>query len=309
LIVTFTINPSLDSVVTADRLVFEDRAYILSRSADAGGRGINASRVIHSFGGKTLALLASGGRTGSKIEKFLAESGFPSQSLHIKNESRRNMTISDRQGLAIRLNELGPSISSGELKQLYKLLEASIGKASWLMICGSIPPSVPPHFYCELITLARSHNVKTLLDTDGEALAHALEVHPTVIKPNQQEAERLLGTVLITKSQFIEAVDRMRTMGAESVILSLGSRGAIAKDAHHTWEAIPPRVDALSPIGAGDAVAAAFVWAMDQKKSFTDSVRWGVAAGTASATLPGMQFANLQQAKETYKGVEVRALD
>ena len=153
-------------------------------------------------------------------------------------------TISDRQGLAMRLNELGPSISAAELKQLYKLLEASIGKASWLMICGSIPPGVPPHFYCDLITLARSRDVKTLLDTDGEALAHALETHPTVIKPNQQEAERLLGTVLITKSQFIEAVDRMRAMGAESVILSLGSRGAIAKNAQHTWEVIPPRVDA-----------------------------------------------------------------
>ncbi|MGH9663678.1 MAG: 1-phosphofructokinase family hexose kinase, partial [Bryobacteraceae bacterium] len=160
MIVTLTINPSLDSAVTVDRLVFEDRAYILSRSADAGGRGINASRVIHSFGGKTLALLASGGRTGSKIEKFLAESAFPSQALHIKNESRTNMTISDRQGLAIKLNEPGPPISPEELKQFYKLLEAVIGKASWLMICGSIPPGVPPHFYCELITLARSRHVK-----------------------------------------------------------------------------------------------------------------------------------------------------
>lgn len=265
--------------------------------------------MIHSFGGKTLALLTSGGRTGSKIEKFLSEGGFPSDAVRIKNESRTNMTISDRQGLAIRLNEIGPSISPSELKQLYQLVEGAISKASWLMICGSIPPGVPPHFYCELIAFARARRVKTLLDTDGEALVHALEAHPTVIKPNQQEAERLLGTVLITKSQFIGAADRMRTMGAESVILSLGSRGAVAKDAHNTWEVVPPRVDALSPIGAGDATAAAFVWSMDRKKSFADSVRWGVAAGTASATLPGMQFANLQQIKEIYKGVEVKALD
>ena len=309
MIVTFTVNPSLDRTVTVDRLVFEDRAYILSRSEDAGGRGINASRVIHSFGGKTLALLTGGGSTGTKIEKFLAKSGFPSEAMRIENESRTNLTISDRQGLAIKLNELGPPISADELKQLYNLLEAVIGKASWLMICGSIPPGVPPHFYCELITLARSRKVKTLLDTDGEALIHALETHPTVIKPNLQEAERLLGTVLITKSQFLQAVDRIRAMGAESVILSLGSRGAIAKDASHTWEVIPPRVDALSPIGAGDALAAAFVWAMDRKNTFADAARWGVAAGTASAILRGMQFANLQQTKEIYKQVEVKPLD
>ena len=214
MIVTFTINPSLDRIVTADRLVFEDRAYILSRSEDAGGRGINASRVIHSYGGKTLAVFSSGGVTGTKIEKFLSKSGFPSQSVPIKNESRTNLTISDRQGLTVKLNERGPAISADELKQMFAAVESVIAKASWLMICGSIPPGVPPHYYCDLIGLARKRGVKTLLDTDGDALLHALEAHPTVIKPNHQEAERLLGTVLITKSQFLDAVERIRAMGA-----------------------------------------------------------------------------------------------
>jgi fructose-1-phosphate kinase PfkB-like protein len=60
LILTLTINPALDRIITADRLVFEDRGYILDRSEAAGGRGINASQVIHAFGGKTTALLTAG---------------------------------------------------------------------------------------------------------------------------------------------------------------------------------------------------------------------------------------------------------
>ena len=47
-------------------------------------------------------------------------------------------------------------------------------------------------------------------------------------------------------------------------------------------------------------------WAFEKKKTFADAVRWGVAAGTASAALPGMNFATLEQTKETYKKVEVR---
>jgi fructose-1-phosphate kinase PfkB-like protein len=35
-------------------------------------------------------------------------------------------------------------------------------------------------------------------------------------------------------------------------------------------------------------------------------VRWAVAAGTASARLPGMEFASLEQTKETYRSVEVK---
>jgi fructose-1-phosphate kinase PfkB-like protein len=37
-----------------------------------------------------------------------------------------------------------------------------------------------------------------------------------------------------------------------------------------------------------------------------DALRWGVAAGTASARLPGMSFASLAQAREIYRQVEVR---
>jgi len=95
-------------------------------------------------------------------------------------------------------------------------------------------------------------------------------------------------------------------MGPEAVILSLGSRGALAASADGILEALPPRVEALCPIGAGDALAAAFVWAIEKKKSFADAVRWGVAAGTASATLPGMNFPTLDQTKAIYKQVEVR---
>jgi fructose-1-phosphate kinase PfkB-like protein len=97
-------------------------------------------------------------------------------------------------------------------------------------------------------------------------------------------------------------------MGPESVILSLGSRGALAASAEGIFEIVPPRVEALSPIGAGDAMAAAFVWALDKKKTFPDALRWGVATGTASAMLPGTDFPTLEQAKAIYKNVEVRTV-
>src|SRR5213075_1505284 len=104
----------------------------------------------------------------------------------------------------------------------------------------------------------------TLLDTDGEALLRALEAKPTVITPNQPEAERLLGRAILTRTQSLEAVTRIHAMGPETAILSLGSRGALAATAEGVFEARPPRVDALCPIGAGDAMAAAYVWAIEK---------------------------------------------
>jgi 1-phosphofructokinase family hexose kinase len=306
LILTLTVNPAVDRTVLVDHLVFEDRGYILSRSEAAGGRGINASRVIHSFGGKTAAILAAGGETGRRIQAMLKDEGFPSDAVNIRSESRTNLTISDKQGLTIKLNELGPPIDESELKAVQEAVKARVANATWLMLCGSLPPGVPPHFYCDLIKLARENNVNSLLDTDGDALLHGLEAHPTVVTPNQQEAERLLNRVLLTRSQFIDAVQRIKAMGAESVVLSLGSRGVVAASGDDLLEGLPPRIDALCPLGAGDALAAALVWAMDRKRPFADAIRWGVAAGTASAALPGMTFANLEQTKQTYRHVTVR---
>jgi 1-phosphofructokinase family hexose kinase len=299
-------NPAIDRNVEVDRLAFEDRAYILSRSDSAGGRGMIASRVLSSFGAKTLAIVTSGGKNGELFEKLLAKSGFPVEVVRIAAEIRVNFAITDKQGLTIKLNEIGPPITDAELEKIEKAVASRLGKATWLMLCGSIPPGVSPDFYCKLIRMAREQKVKTLLDTDGQALAHGLEAEPTIVKPNQQEAERLLNRALITRAHFMDAVTRIRGMGAASVLLSLGSRGAIAADENRMIEALPPRIDALSPIGAGDAMAAAYVWAMTKKKEFPDAVRWAVAAATASAQLPGMNVATLDQAKEIYRSVEMR---
>ncbi len=307
MIVTLTINPAIDRIVTADRLVFDDRAYIQSSREAAGGRGIHSASVIHAFGGKTRAIVTAGGAAGAKLEQFLGQAGFPFDIAPVSGETRTNLTITDRNGLTVKLNEPGLPMDRTELARLERLVRTRLKGAEWLMLCGSVPPGVPSNYYARLIAIARERKVQTLLDTDGDALREGIEAGPTVVRPNQQEAERLLDAALITRSHFLDAVARIRKMGAESVILSLGSRGAVAAFEKKTIEAFPPRVDVLCPIGAGDAMGAAFVWARREGRSFEDSLRLGVAAGTASAMLPGITFASAVATGEMYKQVEVRA--
>ncbi len=308
MILTLTVNPAIDRNVTADRLVFEDRSYILSTRESAGGRGINASCVIHSFGGETRAVTVSGGESGQRLKGFLTSCGYPVDVVRIRNEIRTNLTITDRQGLAVKLNEHGPAVDAAELKELEKTVENRLPGAAWLMLCGSLPPGAPADFYARLISTARARGVKTMLDTDGEALIEGLEAQPTVVAPNQQEAERLLARALITRQHFLEAAERIQAMKAESVVLSLGARGAVGIDGGRLFEAVPPRVEAVCPIGSGDALAAAFVWAMSRRGDFADALRWGVAAGTASARLPGVTFASLRDTRRVYKQVEIRSV-
>src|ERR1700736_5076126 len=107
-VLTLTVNPALDRIVTVDRLVFEDRGYIESTSEAAGGRGINAARVLVGFGADTVAITTSGRETGRKVEELLQQDLFEKDVVKIRNPIRINLTISDRQGLSIKLNEIGP---------------------------------------------------------------------------------------------------------------------------------------------------------------------------------------------------------
>jgi 6-phosphofructokinase 2 len=305
-ILTLTVNPALDRIVTVDRLVFEDRAYIESTTEAAGGRGINAARVLTSFGATVTAVTTSGGDTGRKFEEHLQEDQFGKEVVKIRSGIRTNLTISDRQGLSVKLNERGPTISELEQKRIIRAVEKLLPNSSWALLCGSLPDHIDPRLYTKLIELAAQHKVETLLDTDGDPLLHGIEAKPTIVKPNQSEAERLLNTALITRSQLIEAVQRMKAMGPASVVLSLGSRGVIAATSTEgILEVIPPAIEALCPIGAGDAMSAAIVWALDRQEPFSEALRWGVAAGTASTKLPGITLANLEQTKQVYAQVQI----
>jgi 1-phosphofructokinase family hexose kinase len=309
LIVTLTVNPALDRTLSVDRLAFEDRAYIESQHESPGGRGINAACVIHSFGGKPLAIFPSGGKNGKSFEELLCAYGYDKVAVPAGHEIRTNITITDRQGLTVSVNERGPQLGKTEVDRLEKAVQKSLDGASWLMLCGSVPPGVPSDFYARLIAMARRKKVKTLLDTDGDSLREGIEAGPTAVSPNQHEAERLLNRALVTRNHFLDAVARIRAMGPETVVLSLGSRGAVGAVEGTIMEALPPRVEVLCPIGAGDALAAAFVWSMERNGDFTDALRWGVATGTASATLPGLRLASPEQAKEIYRQVEVRRIE
>jgi 1-phosphofructokinase family hexose kinase len=309
LIVTVTINPTIDRVISVDRLAFEDRAYINSTKETAGGRGINASAVIHAFGGRTLALLTSGGDNGKRLESHLQQSGLDFQTVPIENEIRTNLTITDKHGLTVNLNEAGPKLSKAEVTRMEKAVKDALDGSSWLMVCGSLPPGVAPEFYARLIAMARKKKVKTLLHADAESLRHGIEEKPTVVTPNALEAARLLGRTLLTRTHYLEAAETIRTMGADAAILSVGSRGAVGAFEDGLVEAIPPRVDAVCPIGAGDALTAGYTWSMQRKSTPVDAMRWGVAAGTATATLPGMRFASLDQTKEMFERVELRRVE
>ena len=225
LIVTLTINPAIDRIISVDRLAFEDRSYINSSRESAGGRGINVSCVIHSFGGETTAVLISGGDSGKRLESYLGSCGFPFAWCRCRTRSARTSPsrIARSHGQPQRDRSTLGTDGSGARGAAVR---DTLAGASWLLMCGSLPPGVPPSFYGKLISKARQKKVKTLLHADGDALREGIEARPTVVAPNQQEAERLLGRTLLTRTHYLEAAEQIRADGRRNRWCSRWAAGA-----------------------------------------------------------------------------------
>ena len=155
------------------------------------------------------------------------------------------------------------------------------------MLCGSIPPGVSSDFYTKLIRMARERKVKTLLDTDGDALLHGIEAGPTIVSPNQPEAERLLNRALITRAQFLEAATRIKAMGAEAVMLSLGGRGVVAVNESQLLEVIPPADRRRVASGRGRCAGRGLCMGRNEEKRFCRLCALGSGGGNGDGHAAG----------------------
>jgi len=77
--------------------------------------------------------------------------------------------------------------------------------------------------------------------------------------------------------------------GAARVVVTAGKTPTLAHDGRSGWRITPPVIQALNPIGSGDAFTAGLVWRLVQGDDLGEACRWGSAAGTANALslMPG----------------------
>lgn len=308
LVLTLTLNPAVDVSIATERIVYDDRVYITGESAQPAGKGINAASVLYRYGTAVEAVAPFGGEMGSRFAALLAESQIPVTLIPVQGETRRNIAVTDSEGLTLKLDQRGSTLTADELERIESKLLEKLPQARWLTLTGSLPPGVDPATFANLIFLAKKYNVLTLLDTTGEALPLGLAAGPSLAKPNRPEAERLLGRNLFSESDAVDGAREIREMGAERVLLSLGSQGAVAVWEGGTLRAVPPVAAKGSPIGAGDVVGAVCIWALLRGESFPEAFRWAVAAGTVAAGLPGLDFGDLDEVELMRPRVDIRPI-
>ena len=144
MIVTLTANPSVDRTIEVAAL--RPGTVIRARASrvDAGGKGVNVARALAAHGGKTKAVLPSGGAEGAQLEALLAGAGLDLLTVRIAGSIRANVTVVEADGTTTKLNEPGPGLSQDELDALAATLTDAAAQADWVVLSGSLSPGAPP---------------------------------------------------------------------------------------------------------------------------------------------------------------------
>jgi len=287
-IFTVTLNPAVDRELFVPTIQYDQVLRAIEQSIDFGGKGFNVSRMLKSLGKENTALGFVGGRSGELLQEGLESLGIKTDFTWISGETRTNVSIrSQNDTHYIKVNEAGPFITEAEQQALMEKIHERCQPGDWWIFAGSLPPGVASNFYADLISVVHQKAAHAVLDTSGEALMFGVQAQPEIIKPNEFELEKLSGQPVKSLQDITSAVQALSRFEIKHIVVSLGKRGALVGFLNEFWLVKSPIIEEENPIGAGDSTVGGLVWALDQDYDFLEAVRWGVACGTAAASLNG----------------------
>jgi len=287
MIVTLTLNPSVDRTVEVEALARGEVMRALGVRVDPGGKGINVSRALASHGLPTRAVVTLGGAEGEHLVTLLRGTGIEVVPVPIQGAIRSNITVVEPDGTTTKFNEPGAELSSEELNSVFDAVVSAVESADWLVASGSLPPGTPAGVYADLVRALAGSGTRVAIDTSGPALEAVLAAEPTLVKPNRDELAEATGVRLVTIADVVEAACRLRDRGARAVLASLGADGAVLVDDDGAIHGQTPVVSPLSSVGAGDAMLAGFLAGGGSgPQALVEALAWGAAA----ASLPGSRM-------------------
>ena len=274
MILTVTMNPSVDISYPLEKFNLDTVNRVVKVSKTPGGKGLNVTRVLKQLNDEVVATGLIGGALGTDIQEKLLEKGIKNNFFEISGETRNCIAIL-HEGNQTEILEKGPTITKSEsdnfLEHFEKLVKSKEIKI--IAISGSLPDGLEINYYSKMIGICEKYKKSVVLDCSGKALLEVL------------------------KDKLFEKI--------EWIIVSLGADGAFAKHNDKFYKVNVPNIKVVNPVGSGDSTVAGITSAIHENASDQDLLRKANVLGMLNAMEKLTGFVNLENYDKLFNEVEI----
>ncbi len=288
MIITLTLNPAVDKTAIIEPLIPGGLNRVKSFTQDAGGKGINVSKVISMLGANSVATGFVGEENADIFKNVLSKLNCKFDFIKVEGSTRTNLKLHDEVNGITEVNEPGINVSEQQENRLiHEHLMPCSCKDAIFVLAGSMHKNAKAGFYANLTQKLKQSGARVFLDADNEAFALALKEKPDFIKPNKDELLRYFEKESASEQELIEMCKSLTGQGIGTVVLSMGGEGALFVTEKEAYAAKALDVKVQSTVGAGDSMVGAFAYATMKNMRLEQAATLAMACSAGAVTTKG----------------------
>ena len=281
MITTVTLNPAIDT-----RYFIEDfkegRLFRAEKTIKSpGGKGLNVTKVLKQLDADVVATGIIGGKNGEWIQENLKKLGIKEEFYVSSAETRVCIAVLAKHS-ETEILESGEELADSDLRAFEKKFMELVEKSDVITMSGSLPKGMEAGYYQKLVELVNRKGKKVILDTSGKSLLEGVKGKPYLIKPNFDELEYVLGESIDGRDKIKKAVEKLKNLGAQNVLVSLGGEGAIYFG-EEILKITIPKIKINNTVGSGDSSVAGFAKGLDDGLELNEVLKLSMACGMSNA--------------------------
>ncbi|KGF41714.1 ribokinase [Prevotella denticola DNF00960] len=255
-----------------------------------GGKGANQAVAAARMGGQTVFIGKVGDDNfGNSIITNLISEGININHLHRTQESPTGVALittvpSGENSIIVNAG------ANGQLKaEDIQSSEDVIAQAGIVLMQLETPVAT----LIEAARLGKKHGAFTILNpapAPVTPLPQELLENIDLLIPNETETCSISGVEIKDEDTAMQAINTIQKMGVKNIIITVGSKGAIAKMDKKLITVPAFKVKAIDTTAAGDTFCGALSVALSEGKDIEAAIRFGNKASSISVTRKGAQL-------------------
>ncbi|WP_281165738.1 1-phosphofructokinase [Liquorilactobacillus sicerae] len=304
---TVTLNPAIDLFINTKELAADSVNRTDGYDLQANGKGINVSFILNRLGISTTATGIGGGFTLEYIKNELQLNHIPYYFTKSQGLTRINVFARvERENKEYKLVNPGPKVTLAEQNKLLAYFKERLKKNDLICISGSFSAGISPDILQAFAKLAEQKQARLVVDTSYQQVMDILPYHPWIIKPNEDEIKKWFNlSGPLDQGQLVELGKDLVTKGAQMVLISLGSKGALLITPNKIFFGNAPKIKALNTACAGDSMLGTFIGSLIDQQDLKSALKKAIAAGSDAARQEWIT--NFATAKELEKQIKIES--